>query len=131
MQIKDLELYACRNKPLPEFLTLPETCLYISLRYLYQSYHKGEISKENAKSEKRKMLGEYERFKMTYDNWLKEFGYHQGNIRRAGTLLSDIEKTKNVKDIAVLACKVIGIMIGDESFFPRQMKKLGGLNEQN
>ena len=130
MQLKDIEFDACNNKPMSKYLTLPEMCLYISLRYLYKSWHIGAISKENATADKHKLLAEYERYKAAYNDYLKVYGDYQDNICKAGTMLSDIEKSKDVKDIAVLACKVIGIMTGDESFAPRQMKKLtGGKNE--
>ena len=126
MQLKDIELSACNNKSMPKYLTLPEMCLYISLRYLYKSWHTGEISTENAKSEKQKILGEYERFEKTYSDWCKVCSDYQDNIRKAGTMLSNIEKSKDVKDIAVLACEVIGIMTGDECFASRQKKKITG-----
>ena len=130
MQLKNIELDACKNKPLPKFLTLPETCLYISLRYLYKSYHKGEISKENATAEKHKLLAEYERFEKAYSDWCKLCSDYQDNIRKAGTMLSDIEKSDNTEDMAVLACEVVGIMIGDENFASRQKKKItGGKND--
>ena len=111
---------------MPKYLTLPEMCLYISLRYLYKSWHTGVTTTENAKSEKQKILGEYERFEKAYSDWCKLCSDYQDNIRKAGTMLSDIEKSKDAKDIAVLACEVIGIMIGDESFSSRQKKKITG-----
>ncbi len=123
MQLKDIELSACKSKPMPKFLTLPEMCLYISLRYLYKSWHKGEIAENDAKVEKQKILGEYERYKTAYVDWCKVYSDYQDNIRKAGTLLSDIEKSEDISEIAVTACKVIGIMTGDESFIKRQERK--------
>lgn len=98
------------------------------LRMLYAEYKYNNLPLETAKYRKNKIYSNYKEALSAYEQHLSVYGSYQDNIRKAGTLLSDIEKTKNVKDIAVLACKVIGIMIGDESFFPRQMKKL---NEQD
>lgn len=123
MRTKEIELSAAKNIPPPKYLTMPETCFYITLRSLYRYYKKGEISKNDAKAEKQQMIGKCTEFEAAYEQWCSIYKSYQDNIRKAGTLINDIEKSDNAEDIAVLACEVIGIMTGDESFAPRQKKK--------
>ena len=48
---------------------------------------------------------------------------YQNAIRTAGTLTSNIEKSHSVYEIMDIACKIIGLLIGDSSFHERQLKK--------
>lgn len=126
MRTKEIELSAAKNIPPPKYLTMPETCFYITLRSLYRYYKKGEISKNDAKAEKQQIIGKCTEFEAAYEQWCSIYKSYQDNIRKAGTLINDIEKSDNAEDIAVLACEVIGIMTGDASFTQRQKKKLKG-----
>lgn len=99
------------------------------LRILYAEYKHGNLSAEAAKRRKGEIYSEYKEALSAYDLWRSVYRDHQDNIRKAGTMLSDIEKSYNANDIALLACEAIGIMTGDESFASRQRKKItGGLN---
>lgn len=124
MRIKEIELSAAKNIPPPKYLIAPETCLYMTLRPLYRDYKKGEISKNDAKAEKQQIICKCSEFETAYINWSNVYKAYQDNIRKAGIMLNDIEKSDNVEDIAVLACEVISIMTGDKSFCSRQKKKL-------
>lgn len=126
MRTREIELSVSRSNAPPRYMTVPETCLYISLRSLYSGYRKGEISKNDAAAEKQRIVGKCTEFETVYNNWRGAYKHYQENIKKAGTLLNDIEKSDNARDIAVLACEVIGIMTGDESFAARQKKKLNG-----
>ena len=124
MRTREIELSAAKNSPLPKYLTMPEMCFYITLRSLYSSYRKGEISKNDAKAEKKQIIGKCAEFEAAYNNWCSVYNAYQDNIKKAGILLNDIEKSDNASDIAVMACEVIGIMTGDAGFVPRQKKKI-------
>ena len=124
MRTKEIELSAAKNIPPPKYLTMPETCFYITLRSLYRYYKKGEISKNDAKAEKQQIIGKCTEFEAAYEQWCSVYKSYQDNVRKAGTLINDIEKSDNAEDIAVLACEVIGIMTGDASFTQRQKKKI-------
>lgn len=100
------------------------------LRTLYAEYKFDNLPEEIAKRRKDEIYSNYKEALSAYELWCKLCSDYQDNIRKAGTMLSDIEKSNDVKDIAVLACEVIGIMMGDENFAPRQKKKItGGIHE--
>lgn len=128
MQLKEIELTASRNNPMPKYLTVPEIWLYMSLRTLYSQWRRSKITKENAVIEKQRIIGKYAEYNKDYENWRSVYKAYQNNIKKAGSILNDIEKSDDIDDIAIQACKVIGIMIGDESFAARQKKKLKGEN---
>lgn len=124
MRTNEIELAAAKNFPFPKHMTMPEICLYLSLRALYSSWRKGDISKIDGVAEKKKVISECKRFDNEYQLWRSVYATYQDNIRKAGTMLSDIEKSKNVEDIALKACEVIGIMTGDGNFAKRQERKI-------
>lgn len=97
-----------------------------NVEVVIQILQKGEISKNDAKAEKQQIIGKCTEFEAAYEQWCSVYKSYQDNVRKAGTLINDIEKSDNAEDIAVLACEVIGIMTGDASFSPRQKKKLKG-----
>lgn len=129
MRNDTIEILASKNKPLFNDASTAEICLYTSLRALYSSYHKGEINRDNAKSEKIKIIAKCQKLEDTYLDWCSAYKYYQDNIRKAGTLLSDIEKSNNVREIALLACKAISLMTSDTSFIKRQEKKIKEVND--
>ena len=102
------------------------------LRIIYAEYKYDNLPKEVAATRKAKIYSDYKETISAYEQWCSVYKSYQDNVRKAGTLINDIEKSDNAEDIAVLACEVIGIMTGDASFYPRQKKKLkGGRHERN
>ena len=128
MRIDEIELSAAKNTRLPEYLTAVEMCLYTALSALYKSYHKHDISMETAKVEKQRIISKCKQYEDERVAMIAAYKYYQDNSRRAGTLLSDIEKSTTAYDIALKACEAIGCMTGDVSFFKRQKNKM---EEQN
>lgn len=94
------------------------------LRNLYARYKYDNLLKESAEIEKKKLFTEYQREFKSGQRFREVYKTYQDNIRKAGTLLSDIEKSDNIADIAIKACRVIGLMTGDESFEKRQESKI-------
>lgn len=123
MRVNEIELSAAKNRPLPDYMTVPETCLYTALRALYGSYRRQEISRDAAQVEKRKIIAQCERYENEYIAMTAAYKYYQDNIRKSGTLLSDIEKSHDITEIAMKACECIGLMTGDEGFLKRQENK--------
>lgn len=66
----------------------------------------------------------YENWEQTHENRKQVYVQYQEAVRKAGTLISEIEKAQTADEIARLACQAIGLMTGDDSFYPRQMQKL-------
>lgn len=94
-----------------------------SLRMLYARYKYDDLSKDEAAELKQKLLSEYKEACGNYDMFRSVYKAYQENIRKAGTLLSDIEKSHDTAEIALKACECIGLMTGDKEFLIRQKSK--------
>lgn len=124
MRTADIELAAAKNRPLPKYVSVPELCLYLSLRAIYSSWRRGDITKEQGTAEKNKAVAECERFDGEYQHWCDMHKAYQNSIRKADVLMSEIEKSDDTAVIALKACEVVGILTGDASFADRQKLKM-------
>lgn len=124
MRIKEIELSAAKNKPIPDYMTSPEMCLYESLRALYLRWRRNEITRDAAQVEKRKIIAHCERYEAEYIAWTDAAEYYQDNIRKAGTLIASIERSHDIREIALTACECIGRMVNDMTFLERQRRKI-------
>lgn len=124
MRTADIELAAAKNRPLPKYVSAPEMCLYLSLRAIYSSWRRGDITKEQGTAEKNKAVAECERLDEEYQHWCDMHKAYQNSIRKADVLMSEIEKSHDTAEIAVKACEIVGILTGDDSFAQRQNKKI-------
>lgn len=105
----------------------PAAYRYFSeLQKIYAKYRSGEYDRRTAERAKRLQYSRYRQAIQDYDRWRAVNAQWQHDIVICGSLLSDIEKAQSVQQIADIACKVIGLMTGDSSFYPRQMKKISG-----
>ena len=106
--------------PLP-----PPAYKYFSeLTAVYRAFRFDGMPKEDAENRKRLL-------RKAYDEQVKEihrardvYAEYQNAIRLAELHMSEIEKSQSVFEIAEKACKVIGLLTGDGSFYGRQMRKL-------
>ena len=60
MQLKEIELIAGRNEPMPDELNSAEQLLFLSLRMLYIQHALGKLTVEQARTEKTRIIKEYE-----------------------------------------------------------------------
>lgn len=127
MTVEEIEKAAARNEAVPKNLTAPQLCLFTTLRALYLSYYSGMTDKESARLEKKLALSGFNGFESERMAWTLAAKHYQQNIRRAGTLLSDIEKSKDTTEMILLSAEAIGLMTGDEGFRKRIAKKLEGV----
>lgn len=123
MRIDEIEQSAAKNRPLPSYLTTPEMCLYVSLRALYESYYTKKITREVAQTEKAKILSQCEEFESEHALWTAACKYYQENIRKAGTRLSDLEKSADIFETLSIAVEIIGILTNDKNFSKRITEK--------
>ena len=124
MRRADIELAAAKNRPLPKYVSAPEMCLYLSLKAIYSSWRRGDITKEQGTAEKSKAVAECERFDGEYQKWCDTHKAYQDSIRKADVLMSEIEKSDDTAEIAGKACEIVGILTGDENFAVRQKRKI-------
>ena len=127
MTADEIETLARDKKPLPDFTTLPDACLYETLSALWDSFRAQKIDKDEAHTRKMRLLRRYAEYSAAYENCCKVYREQQDAIRTAGTLLSDIEKAGTVQEVAELSVRLIGTLTGDGSFAERQMKKWRGM----
>lgn len=97
---------------------------FSELYWLYNDLAHDKISKEEAEKRDRANYAEFCEHVDEADYFVHSRIIYHDNIKRAGTLLSEIEKTKNVTDIAIKACEALGCMTGDENFIKRIKAKL-------
>ena len=123
MRIDEIEQSAAKNRPLPSYLTTPATCLYVSLRALYESYYAKKITREAAQTEKAKILSQCEEFESEHALWTAACKYYQENIRKAGTRLSDMEKSVDIFESLSIAAEIIEAFTNDRNFAKRITEK--------
>ena len=104
-----------------------EYMYFDQLRQIYYDFKFKELSKEDAENRKRKLLRRYNEAVAEYENFRRVYREYQDNLRRAGTIIAQINKSESIEKIAELACTVIGLILGDDSFAPRIKKKLEAL----
>lgn len=129
MRINEIEMSAAKGTALPAYVTMPELCLYTTLRAIYKSWHKQEISREKAQAEKRCAVAQCKKYEAEYVAWTLASKYYQENIRKSGTLLSDMEKASDVASMLDYAVQAIGCMTGDENFHKRIKNKIKEIYE--
>lgn len=95
-----------------------------SLRKLYAEYKYDNLSKDEAQAAKQKLLADYKEAAEAYEMFCAVHRNYQENIIKAGTLLSDIEKSDDAVTIALKACECIQILTGEFEFLKRQRKKI-------
>lgn len=88
MQV-EFEKDAMRGEPLPKWLDVADSCLYIALKNLYAMYRRGLISRKDASEEKKRLLQNWKTDKSKIDFLNRESGELKNKIGEAA------EKYKN------------------------------------
>ena len=103
----------------------PAEYLYFSeLRKIYYAFKFEGLSKGEASHKKQILLRRYHEAVSEHEKYCEVYKEYQGNILRAGTLISEINKAKSIHEIAVLACTAIGLMQGERTFAERMKHKM-------
>lgn len=103
----------------------PAEYMYFSeLRKIYYAFKFDGLSKEEASRKKQILLRRYHEAVSEHEKYCEVYKEYQGNILRAGTLISEINKAKSIHEIAVLACTAIGLMQGERTFAERMKHKM-------
>ena len=123
MRVNEISKAAAYNKPAPKDATVSEMLLHCQLKTLYADFKQGNIDKQEAAERKAQIVAKCEEYAKAYEDWCDDHKERQECIRKAGTLLSDIEKEKDIVKAAYMAFEVIGLMTGDEGFLERQRRK--------
>lgn len=129
MDLRDAGIWAAMERqayegtvnlaPLPP----PAYKYFAELTAVYYAFRFEGMPKEDAESRKRMLLKAYQRDIADLHRARDIFAEYQNAVRTAGTLTSEIEKSQSVFEIAERACKIIGLLTGDSSFYSRQIRK--------
>ena len=117
---KELIEKAAMSGEMPKLLTIPEKQLFRQLRALYTEYRAGKYTREQARIEKGVIYADFESTEKLF-SVMEEY---QLNIRKAGTLRSDIDKAKTVEDKLRYALECIESMTGEKGFARRNLNAL-------
>lgn len=95
MEQNELEQRAARLEELPENLTLPQAELYLGLRYLYGAYRRGQLTKDKAVEEKKRLLIAYEHGERAHQNYVEAFRKRQEIFRSCEELIHQLNHQLN------------------------------------
>ena len=88
MTTKEIETMAMQGFGLPDGLSLPEQMLFLSLRALYGDYHAHRIDRQQAKTEKRSLIQQFNTAQSLY----RMYSVSAQRYHAATALLHDVEK---------------------------------------
>ena len=117
---KSLIEKAAMSGEMPKLLTIPEKQLFRQLRALYTEYRAGKYTREQARIEKGVIYADFE----STEKLFSVMAEYQNNIRKAGTLRSDIDKAKTVEDKLRYALECIEAMTGEAGFSRRNLNEI-------
>lgn len=105
---------------------LPPTAYkyFAELTALYRAFRFDGLPLEEAENRKRLLRKAYDEQVAELRRAREVYAENQKAIRQVGTLMSELEKAVTPDELADKSCKIVGILIGDSSFYGRQMKKL-------
>lgn len=124
MTLEEIERLARDNKPLPEFTNLPDACLYETLSALWATYRNGKIDKDTAHNRKMRIIRRYKEFAAVYDTCCAVYREQQDNIRKLGTLRTEIAREPDERERLRLCIQAIAVMTGDTVFRKTELERL-------
>lgn len=95
-----------------------------SLQKLYAAFRNGETDAETAKQCKARLLEDYRLAAQAYADWRAVYKAYQDAVKKTELLCTEIEKANDIREIALTACRIIGLLTGDGSFYERQRRKI-------
>lgn len=111
---------AAMSGEMPKLLTIPEKQLFRQLRALYTEYRAGKYTREQARIEKSVIYADFE----STNKLFSVMAEYQNNIRKAGTLRSEIDKAVTVEDKLRYALECIEAMTGETGFARRNLNEI-------
>ena len=111
---------AAMSGEMPKLLTIPEKQLFRQLRALYTEYRAGKYTREQARIAKGIIYADFESTEKLF-SVMEEY---QLNIRKAGTLRSDIDKAVTAEDKLRYALECIEAMTGETGFSRRNLNEI-------
>ena len=81
MTIDELCAAANRGDIVPKDLLLHDAELFVCLRDTYSRYHSGQLSRENAELEKKRLLYQHDLHKRQHDSLMRDIRHYQAILK--------------------------------------------------
>ena len=111
---------AAMSGEMPKLLTIPEKQLFRQLRALYTEYRAGKYTREQARIEKGVIYADFESTKKLFSVMAE----YQNNIRKAGTLRSEVDKAVTAEDKLRYCLECIEAMTGETGLSRRNIHEI-------
>lgn len=115
------DMLDCTDFPPPEYKYFSE------LQKVYQAFKFDGLSKEDAERQKKSLLIDYQKYLENFTYCKSVWGKYQDNIKISEMLMTKIQKSYNMREIAETAIRVISLMTSNEVFLKTNLEKLEAL----
>ncbi|MDE6834611.1 MAG: hypothetical protein K2J39_10275 [Ruminococcus sp.] len=105
----------------------PEYKYFSELRKVYYAFKFEGLSKEDAERQKKALLIDYRKYLENFTYCKEVWGKYQDNIKVAEMLMTKIQKSHDIQEIAEMAVRIISLMTSDETFIKTNLRKLEAL----
>lgn len=105
----------------------PEYKYFAELRKIYHAFKFEGLSQEIAERQKKSLLIDYRRYLENFTQAVRTYGNYQDNIRQSEMLMTRIQKSHDIHEIAETAVRAVGLMTHDETFIKTNLAKLEAL----
>lgn len=102
----------------------PEYKYFSELRKIYHAFKFEGLSQEVAEHQKKSLLIDYRRYLGNFDYCRSVWGKYQDNIKISEMLMTKIQKSHDIHEIAETAVRAVGLMTHDETFIKTNLAKL-------
>jgi len=121
---EQLARLAYSKEELSDFAPLPTKYMYLRLSILYDSYAKGQMSKEQCVKHKNHLRVEYMNILKEHYQDMECYREYIRNRRENEMLIIKLEKSKDQKEMLETSLKIIGNCVNDKSLYNRNVNKL-------
>lgn len=97
---------------------------FSELRKIYYAFKFEGLDKSDAEKQKAVLFRKYQEDLQEHENRLEVYRRYQENIRHSEMLCTAIQKSHDITEIALLACKAISLMTGEPTFAKLQERKI-------
>jgi len=98
---------------------------FSELRKIYYAFKFEGLAKTDAEKQKAVLIRHYRKDLQEHENRLEVYCRYQENIRQSEMICTAIQKSHDITEIALLACKAISLMTDEPTFAKLQERKIG------
>lgn len=97
---------------------------FSELRKIYYNFKFEGLAKSEAEKQKAVLFRKYRENLQEYENCLEVYRRYQDNIKHSEMICTEIQKSHDITEIALLACKAISFMTNEPTFAKLQERKI-------